>query len=31
MPEVSAVTDNRTGTYEMPIENGAIHATAFRR
>src|SRR3990172_7703749 len=26
------ITDNRTGkTYELPIENGAIHATEFRK
>ena len=30
MPDSLTVTDNRTGrTYDLPIENGAVHATAF--
>ncbi len=32
MPETLTVTDNRTGaTYEIPIEQGAIRATAFEQ
>jgi citrate synthase len=32
MPDSLSVTDNRTGrTYEIPIEDGAIHATALRQ
>jgi citrate synthase len=31
MPDSITVTDNRTGrTYELPIENGAVRAAAFR-
>ena len=32
MPDTLTVTDNRTGTtYEIPIEDGAIRATAFQQ
>ncbi|MGE5689468.1 MAG: citrate synthase [Pseudomonadota bacterium] len=32
MPDTLTVTDNRTGrSYEVPIEDGAIHATALRQ
>ncbi|HVC42173.1 MAG TPA: citrate/2-methylcitrate synthase, partial [Candidatus Saccharimonadales bacterium] len=32
MPDTLTVTDNRTGaTYEIPIEQGAIRATAFEQ
>ena len=32
MPETLTITDNRTGrTYEAPIEDGAIRATALRQ
>src|ERR1035441_690516 len=32
MPETLTITDNRTGTtYEVPIERGAVHATAFEQ
>jgi len=31
-PNTLTVTDNRTGTtYELPIENGAVHATELRK
>ena len=32
MPDTLTVTDNRTGrSYEIPVENGAIHATELRK
>ena len=32
MPETLTITDNRTGrAYEVPIEEGAIRATALRQ
>ena len=32
MPDTLTITDNRTGrTYEVPIEEGAIRATALRQ
>ncbi|MBV9099571.1 MAG: citrate synthase [Candidatus Dormibacteraeota bacterium] len=32
MPDTLTVTDNRTGkTYDVPIENGAVRATAFEQ
>ena len=32
MPDTLTVTDNRTGaTYEIPVEQGAIRATAFEQ
>src|ERR1700693_2344241 len=32
MPDSLTVTDNRTGrTYELPIEDGAVHAVEFRK